>query len=128
VNAFRYARDPVCWVACLLYVANRWFLPEGLKDWFLRGYFDDLLLIPAALPPYLWALRKLGLRSHDNFPGWDEILVNLVIWSVAAEVIAPLLWDRAVGDVWDVVAYLLGAVAVGLIWRNRFHFRRNPSQ
>jgi hypothetical protein len=128
VNGFRYARDPVCWVACFLYGINRSLLPDSLKGDFLHGYFDDLLLIPAALPPYLWALRRLGLRMHDQFPGWDEIITNLAVWSVAAEIAAPLLWERATGDIWDVVAYSVGAAVSGLIWRNRFHFRRKPSQ
>jgi hypothetical protein len=128
VNPFRYWRDPVCVLACALYVVNRWFVPGDLKGRFLDNHFNDLLLIPAALPLYLWLLRRLGLRSSDAVPGWDEILVNLVIWTVAAEILAPIVWEWATGDLLDALAYLAGAVIAGLWWRNRFHFRRKPSQ
>lgn len=128
MTRFRYGRDPVCWLACLFYAVNRWLVPADLKGAFLNGHFDDLLLIPAVLPLYLWVLRKLGLRSSDAYPGWEEIFVNLVIWTIAAEVLAPMLWKWATPDPWDAFAYAVGAVVAGVFWRNRFHFRRKPSK
>ena len=83
----------------------------------MRNYFNDMLLIPAALPVVLWLQCRLGLRPADLKPQRSEILLHLVVWSVAAEVIAPHLFSRATGDPWDVAAYASGALVAGLIWR-----------
>lgn len=117
MKRFRYACDPLCRLACAGYVLNRWLVPLALKGWFLRGYFNDLLLIPAALPLILWVHRRSGLRSADTRPGWREIGLHLAAWSVAAELIAPHLFTRAIGDPWDVAAYAGGALLSGLIWQ-----------
>lgn len=116
MKRFRYARDPLCLLACAGYGLNRWLLPLAWKGWFLRGYFADTLLIPAALPLILWVQRRTGLRTADLRPDWREILLHLVMWSVAAELVAPHLFARATGDPWDVAAYTGGALISGLIW------------
>jgi hypothetical protein len=115
VRSFRYALDPLCLAAGAAYAANRWLLPATLKGPFLRGHFADLLLIPAALPLVLWLQRRLGLRTHDQRPEAGEVLLHLVVWSVAAEGIGPRLFARATGDTWDVAAYAAGAAAA-LVW------------
>jgi hypothetical protein len=117
VNKFRYARDRLCGVACAFYAVNRWALPLSLKGAFLRNHFNDLLFIPAALPLMLWLQRKLGLRHTDAYPDWSEVLLHLVVWSVAAEVIGPRLFAHATGDGWDVAAYAAGALVSAMIWR-----------
>ena len=117
MKRFRYVRDPLCLAACLGYGVNRWLLPLALKGVFLRNYFDDTLLIPAALPLMLWLHQRLGLRPRDARPQWPEIALHLLIWSVAAELIAPHLFARATGDPWDVVAYSAGALVSGLVWQ-----------
>ena len=118
MTRFGYGRDRLCWLACTLYAVNRWVLPATWKNPFLRNYFDDLLLIPAALPLMLWLQRRLGLRKTDAPPDWREVLLHLVIWSFAAEVIGPRLFQRATGDAWDVVAYAAGAIIATLVWRS----------
>jgi len=117
MKPYRYAGDPLCVLACVAYILNRWVVPLALKGWFSRGYFDDLLLIPAALPLILWVQRRGGLRPADARPDWREIGLHLVVWSVATELIAPHLFPRAVGDPWDVAAYAGGALISGLIWQ-----------
>jgi len=117
MNRFHYARDPLCLLACAGYALNRWLVPLAWKGIFLRGYFNDTLLIPAALPLMLWLHRRIGLRPADNRPRWSEITLHTVVWSVAAEVIAPHLFTRATGDPWDVVAYTGGALLSGLFWQ-----------
>jgi hypothetical protein len=117
MKRFGYARDPVCVVACAGYATNRWLLPAALRGAFMRNYFSDLLLIPAALPLVLWLHRRIGLRPADTKPQWSEIFLHVAVWSVAAEVIAPHLFARATGDPWDVAAYTGGAIVSGLIWR-----------
>lgn len=119
MKRFGYALDPLCLLACAGYALNRWVLrPEGWASGpFMRGHFNDLLLIPAALPLLLWAQRKLGLRAIDSPPTWQEIGLHLVLWSVAAEAIAPHVWRHATGDWFDVAAYTAGAVVAGCWWQ-----------
>ena len=117
MNRFRYARDPLCTAACACYAVNRWLLPLTLKGLFLRNYFSDTLLIPAALPLVLWIHQKLGLRPASARPAWTEIALHVAVWSGAAERGAPHGGSRATGDPWDVVAYAGGALVSGLIWQ-----------
>lgn len=117
MNRFRYARDPVCLAACAGYALNRWLVPPAFKGYFLRNYFADTLLIPAALPLMLWLHQQLGLRPAGARPRWSEILLHVAVWSVAAELIAPHLFARATGDPWDVAAYTGGALVSDLIWQ-----------
>lgn len=117
MKRFRYAADPVCLLAGMAYAINRWLVPLAAKGAFLRGHFADVLFIPAALPPWLWVERRLGLRFVDTPPEWREISFHLIIWSVAAEVVAPLLFTRATGDIWDVFSYACGALLAGVYWR-----------
>jgi ubiquinone/menaquinone biosynthesis C-methylase UbiE len=118
VKSFRYALDPLCLSTCFLYAANRWLI-EPICSWpFLHEHFDDLLLIPAALPLVLGIQRWTGLRNHDLPPTASEICGHLLIWSIVCEGLGPLIFPWAVGDVLDVAAYALGALAAG-IWWNR---------
>jgi hypothetical protein len=117
MKRFAYARDPLCVAACLLYALNRWWFRAHVGGEFLRGHFNDLLLIPAALPLVLWLQRRLGLRPDDAQPRWREIALHLVVWSVTAEAIAPHFMRWTTGDWRDVVAYTAGAVVAGAWWQ-----------
>ncbi len=116
MRRFRYAADPLCALACALYAFNRWFLKPHTHSAFLRFHFNDLLLIPAALPFVLWLQRRLGLRSHDAPPDPREIFLHLAIWSIMAELIAPRL-AHVTGDWRDVAAYTAGATLAWAWWR-----------
>jgi hypothetical protein len=118
VKQFRYARDPFCLLACCLYALNRFWLARHVGGAFLRDHFNDLLLIPAALPFALWLQRRLQLRRDDLPPRWNEIALHLVAWSIAAEVAAPRIFAHATGDWRDVVAYTAGGVIAGCWWQN----------
>ncbi len=126
MRRFRYALDPICLGACLLYGLNRWILKSYLASPFLHGQFDDLLLIPAALPVVLGLQRFLGLRTHDEYPKAGEILLHLVLWSILFEVIGPHLLP-VIGDPRDVIAYALGGAVAALAWsrqsRSAIHHR-----
>ncbi len=117
MSRFRYARDPLCAAACACYAANRWLVPLAVKGIFLRNYFADTLLIPAALPLLLWVHARLGFRPPAARPGWREILLHLLVWSLSAEVIASHCFTHATGDPWDVAAYAGGALVSGLLWQ-----------
>jgi len=125
VKPFGYWRDPLCIGGCALYALNRWGLKPHTHSAFLAGHFNDLLLIPCALPLFLQLQRWLGLRPHDEPPRVSEIIFHLVIWSVLFEVVAPHLM-RTAGDPWDVLAYVAGAVVAGVWWQRARWFRKTP--
>ena len=110
---FRYALDPLCLLACACYAAVRFLWKPHSESWFIRGQWTDLLLIPCALPIVLWIQRQLGLRRHDHPPCRAEIILHLLVWSIAAEWFAPLFF-AVTADPLDLVAYATGAA---LSWR-----------
>jgi len=112
---FRFGADPVCLAACGVYALNRWIL-SSLPSPFLRGHFDDLLLIPAALPWVLWIQNKLGWR-RSAFPTLAEILLHLIVWSLLSEAILPFFLPWVTGDGRDVAAYAFGAAVSWLFWK-----------
>ncbi|MBS0657176.1 MAG: hypothetical protein JSR82_02870 [Verrucomicrobia bacterium] len=118
MKRFRYALDPLCLLACAAYALNRWALKPHVPSAFLHSHFNDLWLIPAALPLILWLQRRTGLRLDDAAPRWSEIVFHLVIWSVIAEAIAPCFL-KVTGDPLDVLAYTAGALAAGIWWNRK---------
>jgi hypothetical protein len=122
VRPFGYLRDPLCLVSCVLYAVNRWLLKPRVHSPFLHDHFNDLLLMPCALPVLLLLQRWLKLRQHDLPPTPGEIALYLVVWSILFEVIGPHIMRRAVGDPWDVVAYAVGGVLAGIWWHRHLVF------
>lgn len=112
LKRFRYGLDPLCLGAILLYSLNRWLFDFAA----LRGWFNDVLLIPAAAPLFLWVERKLGLRKKDANPTWGELAFLFVTWSLAAEILAPTLFSHCTADPLDVVAYAAGGIASAFWW------------
>ncbi len=95
---------------------NRWLIKPHCHIAFFHNWFNDILLIPCALPPVLLAQRWLGLRTHDQTPTVGEVTAHLVGWSILFEVIGPRIMPTT-GDPWDAVAYACGAVAAFACWR-----------
>src|ERR1051326_528542 len=122
VKPFRYWRDPLFLVACALYALNRWELKPRLHFPFLHDHFNDLLLMPCALPLLLYLQRCLKLRTHDLPPTPGEITLYLAVWSVLFEWLGPHLMPWTTGDPWDVLAYAVGALFSGL-WGDRKSIR-----
>ena len=117
MRPFRYLRDPLFLTGCAAYALNRWALKNHTHSAFLHSYFNDLWLIPCALPPVLWLHRMLGLRGHDHPPQLAEILAHLAFWSLLFEWIGPRLAARATGDMLDVLAYAAGALLACCWWQ-----------
>jgi hypothetical protein len=116
LNRFRYLADPLFVLCCSLYALNRWAVKPRIHNSFLHGYFNDVLLIPCALPPLLFMQRWLRLRLHDSPPTPSEIALYVVVWSILFEVIGPRIMPWTVGDVWDVAAYSVGGILAGVWW------------
>ena len=116
MKRFRYGLDPLCIFGCAAYALNRWVIKPHTMSAFLHGQFNDLFLIPCALPFVLWVHRFLGLRTHDAPPTAGEIVLHLGIWSVLFEVLGPHLM-RVTGDIRDVASYCAGALMAFVWWR-----------
>ncbi|HEX7653284.1 MAG TPA: hypothetical protein VF607_07240 [Verrucomicrobiae bacterium] len=129
MKGFGYLRDPLCWGALSLYAVNRLLIRPhagpyfhshfpGLAS-FLNAHFDDLLLLPAALPVVLWLQRAFGWRRHDEPPGWGEMWLHLLVWSVMAKIIGPHYLHIGVMDPWDLLYFTLGGVSAVGWWQYR---------
>lgn len=114
-------------LGCSAYSINRWVVKPLGGPPFCYSHFNDLWLIPCALPPLLWLHRRWGLRTHDGPPQPTEILSHLVFWSVLLEWVGPRFVPQSVGDPWDAASYAVGAVASGLWWHRHRFMRSSPS-
>jgi ubiquinone/menaquinone biosynthesis C-methylase UbiE len=128
VRRFRYVFDPVCLICCLLYATNRWLIKPHCHIVFFHSWFNDLLLIPCALPPVLMIQRWLGLRTHDQSPTPGEIAAHVIGWSILFEVIGPHIVPTT-GDPWDAVSYAVGGVIAFACWRGleRLKSKQSPA-
>jgi hypothetical protein len=99
-----------------LYAANSWVLKPGSGGTFFRGSFNDLLLIPAALPLVLEAQIRLGLRRAGRPPQCWETVFHLVIWGACFEWLGPWWFHRGTADVMDLVWYTAGALPSQWWW------------
>lgn len=116
-TGFRYGFDPLCGLCCCAYAINSGVLAPLVGGVFLRGYFNDLLLIPCALPWVLWIHGALGWRSGSAYPSGAEIWGHCLIWGLVAEGLGPLLFAGSVGDVGDLAMYSIGALVAHRWWR-----------
>jgi len=118
---FRYLLDRLCLVALSAYLFNKFLLKPTLPkgEVFFRGYFNDLLLIPVALPMVLCVLRLVGIRKHDLPPTREETLTALFVWSLMSEVIGPVFFPKTTGDPSDILAYAVGAFIAFYLWNRR---------
>lgn len=116
VGRFRYCADGLFLVSCAAYLMNRLLIKPWAGPGLLSWHFNDVLLLPAALPPVLWLHRRLGLRTHDRPPSAWEICGHWVFWSWLFEWAGPRLYDRATADAVDILAYAVGGCLAWLWW------------
>jgi hypothetical protein len=122
VKPFRYCADALFLISCAAYALNRIIIRPHTNIAFIRDRFDDLLLVPCALPPLLFVYRRLGLRQHDRQPTLCELTTLLIFWSIFFEVIGPFVLHKGVSDKWDVVAYAVGGIVAWLWWNREVFF------
>ena len=115
VTKFRFQRDGLFLTGMICYALNRWLLKPVVPSSFLHSYFNDLWLIPCALPLVLWIQKWLGWRGN-HAPTLGEIFGHLALWSVLFEAIGPKLTPHATGDLVDVLCYCFGGVFAWAWW------------
>lgn len=117
---FAYLRDPLFLVCLMAYFGHRWLAACGYSTPWLRAYLNDVLCIPFWVPMILWGQRVLRRRSHDRLPTAIDLVVPLVVWSLAFEVILPNWqgWANiAFPDPGDIVSYAAGGLGAAIFWR-----------
>lgn len=115
---FAYCHDRLFLIGCSLYAVNRLVIKPLVSPGFFHSYFNDLFLMPCALPLMLWLYRRLRLRDHDRPPAAGEIALHLVIWSLLFEVAGPRWVGHVTADPLDIAAYAAGAL-IAWSWWNR---------
>jgi len=110
VSRFRYLGDRLWLAAAALYAVNRLCVKQLGVTGFMHDHFNDLLLIPAALPVVLALHRMLGWRLNDRMPSVWEVVLHWVVWAAVCEWFGPAVFHRGVADPADVVAYLAGGI------------------
>jgi len=115
MSRFRFQHDGLFLLGCFAYALNRWALTPLTDSAFLHSHFNDLWLIPCALPLVLWIQHRLGLRS-DRVPTGPEIFGHLILWSLLFEWIGPKFMSHATGDLMDVFCYWIGGLMAWLWW------------
>lgn len=114
---FLYWRDPLFLMSCAAYALNQIWLKPHWRAPFLHNYFNDLFLIPCALPPVLFLHRWLGIRSVNAFPGLFEVVFHLAVWSIVVEILGARWVKTSTADPLDILAYTAGGVGAMLWWR-----------
>jgi len=121
MRRFRYCGDALFLMSCAAYWLNRWLVKPWAGAGFMADHFNDLWLIPCALPPVLWLHRRMKLRPDDAPPRLAEITGHLVFWSCLFEWAGPVFFADATGDLVDVAAYACGAF-IAWLWWSRDHW------
>lgn len=110
-------------MCCLLYASNRWWWKPISDVAFLHDHFNDLLLVPCALPVTLALESLCGVRRWPQTPTAGAIAAYTIGWSVVCEGLSPAVSDVSTRDAWDVVAYMAGGTASALWYRRRGSMR-----
>src|SRR5579883_1666349 len=117
---FRYLRDPLFLVCVATYFVNRFVLKAVWKGGFVHDHLNDLICIPFWVPLMLFGQRCLRLRDTDAPPRPAEIVIPLIVWSWAFEIVLPAAgWfgKWCVADYLDIFWYTVGALFASLWWR-----------
>lgn len=123
MRRFGYFRDPLFLVCSAAYGLNQLVLKPHFRTRFLHSHFNDLLVIPCALPPLLQLHRWLKLRNNDGLPSPSEVILHLVVWSIVMEIVGPRYVRWVTGDPWDIVSYAVGATLAFLWWHRHWFMR-----
>lgn len=100
---------PLFLLACILFVLNQFLETHQIFIPYVHAYLDDLLCFPIVLNLTLFLLRKIYQNPDYRFTTM-QIVFAVAYFSLVFEVVLPYFSENYRGDIWDVVAYGLGAI------------------
>jgi hypothetical protein len=89
---------------------------------YVNGCLTDFVFIPAVAHFARTCTRHLFLRGRNYMYSLQLLLVAAIYTGLLCEWILPRYTSNAVGDVWDTIAYLAGALFFYYI-----HQKNHPS-
>ena len=109
-------KDPFWGISIACYIIHRFWQVLSPDSGWMDRHWNDLWMLPCALPLILSLYGALGMRAHALRVTGGEILWHGLLWGFMAEFIGPLLFDHAVSDLWDLLAYALGGFLMFFRW------------
>ena len=99
------------WLMTALYLLLYIRKTTGYYSPWVSDYLADLLCLPIVLSFCLFVMKKWRVVSRDFELTKAMIIATIVYFSIVFEWILPSLSNHHHGDVLDIVAYSLGALA-----------------
>ena len=106
---FRSGPPRLYLILAFLFLANRVLEAGGWSAAPLRSWLDDVLVLPLALGFALWLHRRRGRPPGWTIPG-AQVVLAVILLSVAFEIVLPAVGGRAVADPLDAPAYAAGGL------------------
>jgi hypothetical protein len=103
--------SPYFYFCLVLFTLNQFIEKAGIFIPFVHSYLDDLLSAGIVMGFALSIQQQLTFKKPDYiFSAWHSV-VYVVWYSLLFEWLFPTFDSRHHADVWDIVAYALGAFA-----------------
>lgn len=102
-------RHPIFTSSFILFGLNQLLELGHIFIWPLYTHLDDLLCLPITLTVILAAERLYFANPYFVLPK-RYILSTVFLFSVTFEALLPAVASKYTSDVWDVVAYAVGAL------------------
>lgn len=120
VYALHPIRSLVYLFFCLLFLGNQFIEAQQWSTPFLRGYLDDILVIPIVLP-FVLGLMRFIFQHEVNYFSPFLITFTVVLFAIVFEFILPKYSSTYTADIWDVVCYAIGGM---VFWQYQQHLYR----
>ncbi|MFL5729784.1 MAG: magnesium citrate secondary transporter [Cytophagaceae bacterium] len=106
----RNLKDPYFLFFCFLFAANKVVELNGIFIPFIHSYMDDLICLPVLSTITLFVFREFIYGTDDYFFPLFYLITAVVMLTVVFEIILPASTKGHTADLWDILAYSLGAV------------------
>lgn len=121
VYALHPIRSLVYLFFCLLFLGNQFIEAQQWSTPFLRGYLDDILVIPIVLPFVLGLMRFVFEREVNYFSPF-LIAVTVLLFAIVFEFVLPNFSSTYTADILDVACYAAGGL---IFWQYQKHLYRS---
>jgi hypothetical protein len=105
-------KNPYFILSCLIFWMNQFFEKYlGLFIPWVHEYLDDLLAMPVVLGIALQVFRWIHPQKENFRFSKTQVAVGCLYFSFLFEFLLPKWSKIYTADIWDVLAYAIGAVA-----------------